>query len=163
MSDVSKPDPGGADALARLRAHPFSRVLTETQLERLFRCGSVLELPPGAFVFREGEAADRFFLIRSGQVALEQHVPGRGTLQTETLGEGGVLGFSWLFEAGRWTLDARAVEASELYALDGDCVRGQMQADPALGLAIATQLIHQLYGRLERVRLQRLDVYRAAP
>jgi CRP-like cAMP-binding protein len=163
MSDVSPPNPGEGDLLAALRAHPFSRVLSEPQLERLFRCASVLTLVPGAFVFREGEPADRFFLIRSGQVALEQHVPGRGTLQTETLNDGGLLGFSWLFETGRWTLDARAVEASELCALDGDCVRRQMQADPALGLAIATQLIHQLYGRLERVRLQRLDVYRAGP
>ena len=74
-----------------------------------------------------------------------------------------MLGFSWLFEQGRWTLDARAVEPAELYALDGDCVRRQMRDDPALGLAIATQLVHHLYERLERVRLQRLDVYQAGP
>ena len=38
-----------------------------------------------------------------------------------------------------------------------------MQADPALGLAIAMQLNHQLYLRLERVRMQRLDLYRTGP
>jgi CRP-like cAMP-binding protein len=144
-----------------LRTHPFSRVLSEPQCERLFRCGTLLSFQPGAFVFREGEPADRLFLVRSGQIALEQHVAGRGNIQMETLRAGDVLGFSWLFEAELWTLDARAVEASELFALDGACVQAQMQADPALGLVIATQLAYQLYQRLQRVRLQRLDVYQA--
>jgi CRP-like cAMP-binding protein len=154
---------GQNDLLAALRAHPFGQVLSEPQLERLFRCGTVVEVRAGGFVFREGDAADSLFLIRSGQVALEQHVVGSAPTQMETLQAGDVLGFSWLFETTRWTLDARAVEATELFALDGPCVRGEMQADPAMGLVVATQLMHQLYARLQRVRLQRLDVYRAAP
>jgi CRP-like cAMP-binding protein len=150
-----------AGEIELLRAHPFSRVLTEPQLERLFRCGTALSLAPGAFVFREGETADRLFLVRSGHIALEQHVPGRGNMQMETLRAGDVLGFSWLFERTGWTLDARVVEAAELFALDGDCVHREMQADPTMGLIISTQLAHHLYARLQRVRLQRLDVYRA--
>lgn len=145
--------------LAAWRAHPFAGALTEAQLAALFRCGAALDVAAGDFIFREGEAANRFFLIQSGLIALEQHIPGRATLQTETLRSGDVLGFSWLFDGGRWTLDARAVEASALFALDGGCVRRQMQADPTLGAAVSTQLNHQLYARLERVRLQRLDVY----
>jgi CRP-like cAMP-binding protein len=149
--------------LAALRAHPFGQALSEPQIERLFRCGTVLEVRAGQLVFQEGDAADRLFLIRSGRLALEQQVTGRVPTQMETLEGGDVLGFSWLFETSRWTLDARAVEDSELFALDGACVRAEMQADPALGLAISGQLIHQLYHRLQRVRLQRLDVYRAGP
>jgi len=146
-----------------LRAHPFARTLDEPQLERLFRCGTILTFQPGSFVFREGDPADRLFLIRAGQIALEQHVAGRGNMQMETLRGGDILGFSWLFEREGWTLDARAVEPTQVFALDGGCVHAQMQADPALGLVIATQLAHQLYLRLERVRLQRLDVYQATP
>jgi CRP-like cAMP-binding protein len=151
------------DEIAALRVHPFGRVLNEPQLERLFRCASVEEVSAGSYLFHEGGIADRFFLIRAGQIALEQNVPGRGAVQTETLRDGDVLGFSWLFDEGRWTLDARAVVATELFVLDGACVRRQMEEDPALGLAIATQLNYYLYSRLERVRLQRLDVYRAEP
>ena len=149
--------------LAAVRAHPFGQVLSEPQLERLFRCGTVLNIPAGDPIFREGDIADRLFLIRSGRVTLEQQVTGRQPTQMETLEAGDVLGFSWLFETSPWTLDARAAEDTELFALDGACVRAEMQADPALGLAISGQLIHQLYHRLQRVRLQRLDVYRAGP
>jgi CRP/FNR family cyclic AMP-dependent transcriptional regulator len=149
--------------LAALRTHPFGRVLNEPQLERLFRCGTVLTVAPGNLVFHEGEPADRLFLIRSGRVALEQQVTGRAPTRMETLEGGDVLGFSWLFESSQWTMDARAVEETALFALDGECTRREMQADPALGLAIATQLTEHLYQRLQRVRLQRLDVYRAGP
>ena len=90
------------------------RVLTEPQLERLVRCASVLDVPAGAFVFREGGPADGFFLLRGGRVALEQQIPGQGTVQMETLRAGDILGFSWMFPPRAWTLDARAVEPTEL-------------------------------------------------
>ena len=127
------------------------------------RCGSRLDFLPGTFVFREGEPADRLFLIRAGQIALEQHVAAQGNVQMETLRAGDVLGFSWLFERELWTLDARAVEPTEVFSLDADCLKGEMQSDPALGQVIATQLAQQLYQRLQRVRLQRLDVYQTRP
>jgi CRP-like cAMP-binding protein len=151
------------DELQALRAHPFAQRLTEPQLERLFPWGKAIDADAGAFIIREGEPADRLFLIRVGQVALEQHVGGPAATLMETLRDGDLLGFSWLFEGSRWTLDARAVEPTELFALDGARVRDEMQADPALGLAVYTQLTQQLYGRLQRARLQRLDVYRATP
>ena len=53
------------------------------------------------------------------------------------------------------------MEATSGLALDGPCVRGKMDEDPALGYALSRELVHQLYHRLERVRLQRLDVYAA--
>jgi CRP/FNR family cyclic AMP-dependent transcriptional regulator len=149
------------DGIAALRAHPFGQVLTEPQLERLFRCGTLVDAAEGELIFREGDVADRLFLIRKGRIALEQHVTAHAPTQMETLEAGDVLGFSWLFETAPWTLDARAVTAAELFALDGDCIRREMRDDPALGLAIATQLTYHLYRRLQRVRLQRLDVYRA--
>jgi CRP/FNR family cyclic AMP-dependent transcriptional regulator len=152
---------GAGQDLAALRAHPFGRVLSEPQLERLFRCGTEVTVAAGELIFREGAPADRLYLIRAGRIALEQHVTARAPTQMETLEAGDVLGFSWLFEASPWTLDARAVTDAELFALEGACVRREMQADPALGLAIATQLTLHLYHRLQRVRLQRLDVYRA--
>jgi CRP-like cAMP-binding protein len=153
-----QPDPREA-----LRAHPFTQRLTEPQLERLFGWGTAVDVDAGGLILREGEAADRLFLVRVGQVALEQHVGGRTPTLMETLRDGDVLGFSWLFEGARWTLDARAVEPTELFVLDAARVRAEMQADPALGLAVYTQLTQQLYARLQRARLQRLDVYKAAP
>lgn len=80
-------------------------------------------------------------------------------VQVENLGGGDILGLSWLFPDAHWALDARAVEPVEAFVLEAGCVRERMGEDPALGYALTAWLVEQLYLRLMRVRLQRLDVY----
>ena len=41
-------------------------------------CAANVRFDAGAFLFREGEPADRFFVVRQGRVALEIDAPGRG-------------------------------------------------------------------------------------
>lgn len=146
-----------------LRGHPFTRGLSDGQVARLAPCARIARFPEGAFILREGGEADALYLLLRGRVALEQHVPGKGDVQLENLTGGDMLGLSWLFPGGRWALDARAVEATETVALEAKAVHALMGEDAALGLAIAKHVIQQLYQRLERVRLQRLDVYRGEP
>lgn len=57
-----------------------------------------------ARLFEEGRRADRFWVIRSGQVEVDLHVPGRRAAVIETLGQDDLLGWSWLFPraSGTW-------------------------------------------------------------
>ena len=89
--------------------------------------------PPASCLFREGAPAERFYLIREGAVALEVDAPGRGPLVIETLHEGDVAGWSWLFEPYRWQFDARATVPIATVAFDGACLRGKCEADHELG------------------------------
>lgn len=143
-----------------LRSHPFTRGLSDALVQKLAPCARLARFPEGAVIFREGGEADALYLLLSGRVALEQHVPGQGALQLENLSGGDLLGLSWLFPGGRWTLDARAVEPVEALALDAGGLKAQLEADASLGFAVSRHVIQQLYQRLERARLQRLDVYR---
>lgn len=115
---------------------------------------------PGAFIFREGDAAESLYLLGAGRVALELDIPPRGVTQLESLGAGDILGLSWLFPPYRWHLDARAVEPVRAFVLGGTALRAHMAEDPVLGNVLATRMLRYLYDRLERVRLQRLDLYR---
>jgi CRP/FNR family cyclic AMP-dependent transcriptional regulator len=146
-----------------LQGHPFARGLSEAQVGELAACARSSSFPAGSVMFREGGEANALYLILSGRIVLEQHVPGRGDVQLESLTGGDMLGLSWLFPGGRWVLDARTVEPAEVLVLDARCVHARMDADASLGLVIAKHVIEQLYQRLERVRLQRLDVYRGEP
>lgn len=146
-----------------LRRHPLARDLSEPQLAALAGCARLVRLPARHLIFREGGQADALYLLLEGHVVLEQHVPGKGDVQLESLTGGDVLGLSWLFPEGHWIIDARTAEPSELLVLDARCLHARMDADTDLGLAIARQLLWQIYQRLERVRLQRLDVYRGEP
>lgn len=146
-----------------LKAHPFGQGLTDAQLDTLSARARTERIPRGTLVLREGKKADALYLIVRGRVVLEEEVPGRGRLQLEELGAGDLLGLSWLFPGSPWVLDARAAEETEVLVFDADWVHACMTQDAAMGLSVAKHIILQLYRRLERVRLQRHDVYRAKP
>ncbi|HEX2568783.1 MAG TPA: cyclic nucleotide-binding domain-containing protein [Polyangia bacterium] len=146
---------------AALAQHPFLAELGEEALARFAQATEEREYPAGSFIFREGEEADRLYLIQKGRVALELNVPGRGATQLESLRPGDILGLSWLFPPYRWHLDARAVEAVTILAVDAEELRTCLVEEPALCSELAMRLLHQLYQRLERVRMQRLDLYKA--
>jgi CRP/FNR family transcriptional regulator, cyclic AMP receptor protein len=147
--------------LPPLEQHPFLRGLTPEQVSAIGCNTREQSFPAGALLLREGDPADTLYLLRSGRVVLELNVPGRGVTQVEMLKAGDILGLSWLFPPYRWHLDARAVEPVDVFALDASCMRGPSPENPVLEPALAMRLLRQLYDRLERVRLQRLDVYKA--
>jgi CRP/FNR family cyclic AMP-dependent transcriptional regulator len=133
--------------------------LAPSQLELIAGCARNQRVAAGVYLLREGEPADRFFLIRHGAVALEVHAPGRGAIVIETLHPGDVVGWSWLFAPYRWQLDGRALERCALVAFDGACLRGKCEADHELGYLLMTRFAANLVRRLQATRLQLLDVY----
>lgn len=146
-----------------LYQHDFLRGLSEDQVRFVVSCASNLRFDAGTFLVREGGEANTFYLLRRGKVTLEINVPGRGPVQMESLGEGDVLGMSWLFPPYRWHLDGRATEPVVAIAFDAVCLRRKLEEDHHLGFALTTRMLHQMMLRLERVRLQRLDLYKAEP
>ena len=52
--------------------------LSEDHLATIAGCATIAHFDEGEYLFREGEAADTFYVLRSGTVALETHVPGEG-------------------------------------------------------------------------------------
>jgi CRP-like cAMP-binding protein len=143
-----------------LREHELLKGLSAAQNALIVDCAKNVRFAPGDFLLREGDAADTFFLVRTGEVALELHVPGRGTVQMEKVGAGDLLGLSWMFPPYRVQLDARAVVPVVAFVFDGACLRRKMEADPELGYALSKKLLAETIKRLQRVRLQRADLYK---
>jgi CRP/FNR family transcriptional regulator, cyclic AMP receptor protein len=138
--------------------HVF-RGLQSAQLEFIAGCARNTHFDAGQLLLREGDPADTFFLIRKGTVALEIHAPGRGPLLIETLTDGDVVGWSWLFAPYRWQMDGRAVEPCSLVAFDGACLRGKCEEDHELGYQLMQRFAANVIDRLQATRLQLLDVY----
>jgi len=142
-----------------LRGHMFFAGLEPDYLSLLVGCAANEVFPPGAFLFREGDPAETFYLIRDGKLALEIAAPGRGALVVQTLGEGDVAGFSWLIAPHQWEFDGRAVERVRAVRMDGACLRGKCDADPRLGYELMRRFAGLSAARLQATRLQLLDVY----
>ena len=142
-----------------LAEHPFFAGLEPRYLELLAGCASNVRFNAGEFVFREGEAANQFYLIRHGKVALEIFVPERGPVTIQTIDAGDVLGWSWLFPPYRWHFDARAMELTRAIAFDGQCLRSKCDEDHDLGYELMRRFARIITERLQATRLQLLDVY----
>jgi CRP/FNR family cyclic AMP-dependent transcriptional regulator len=138
---------------------PLFEGLEAEQLALLAGCARNVHFDAGEVVFREGEEADTFFVLRHGCVSIESFVPARGPVVIDTLDEGEVLGWSWLFPPYRWHFDARAVTAVRATAFDGVCLRGKCDADPRLGAQLMARFAQVLIDRLQWTRLRLLDVY----
>jgi CRP/FNR family transcriptional regulator, cyclic AMP receptor protein len=128
-------------------------------LEFIAGCGANRVFEAGERLAREGDPANSFFVIRHGRIALEVAAPGRGELMIETLGEGAVVGWSWLFPPYRWSFDARAMEQTRAVAFDGACLRGKCEQDKALGYELMQRFAAVMLDRLQATRLQLLDLY----
>jgi CRP/FNR family transcriptional regulator, cyclic AMP receptor protein len=142
---------------------PVFAELTPEHAELVAGCATNTGFEAGGFLFREGDQADTFYLVRHGRVILETFVPGRGAVSIETVEAGGIVGWSWLFPPYRWHFDARALDPVRAVAFDGRCLRGKCAEDHDLGYELLNRFAAVLVERLEAMRLQLLDVYGARP
>jgi CRP/FNR family transcriptional regulator, cyclic AMP receptor protein len=142
-----------------LTAHPFLEGLPAPWLERLTYQAKRAVYHGGRRLFREGNRAEHFWLIREGRVALEFNVPGRGDIVIEQLGPGGVLGWSWMFPPYRWHFGAVAAEQTLAIEFDGPGVHRLCEEDPALGYELTRRFAAVLIDRLQAARLRLVDVY----
>ena len=140
------------------QAHDFAG-LDPRHLDLISGCGRTAHFAAGDRVFRTGDPADEFYLVRHGTVALELYAAGHQPLTIETLHDGEIAGFSWLFEPYQWMFDARAVADTSAIAFDAVCLRGKCDADHELGYQLMRRFAGISLSRLQATRLQLLDVY----
>jgi len=142
-----------------LAEHPFFQGMEESLLEVLVGCACNVRFESGEVIFREGEEADKFYLIRSGKVALQLFADRHGPLTVSTLEEGDILGWSWISSPYRWKFTARALDVTRAIYLNGKCLRDKSEHDNHLGYELLKRFVHVIEDRLQATRMQLLNVY----
>jgi CRP/FNR family transcriptional regulator, cyclic AMP receptor protein len=142
-----------------LLEHPFLAGIEPRLGRELVGCVRNLRFEQDQYLFREAGAADTFYLIREGQVALELYVPGRQPMVIVTLGAGEMVGSSWLVPPYRWGFDARAMVTTRAFGLDAVCLRAKCESDHDLGYDMMKRVLPILARRMQAARQQLLDVY----
>jgi CRP/FNR family transcriptional regulator, cyclic AMP receptor protein len=136
----------------RVALHPFPAGMNHTQLTLLTDCAMVAHFKPGQVILREGERANRFYLIESGKVVLESREDLGEPMIAETIGAGDLLGWSWMFPPYVWHFTARAIEQTEAIFFYGTILREYCERDPSLG--------YELFKRMAPIMLRRLQTAR---
>jgi CRP-like cAMP-binding protein len=139
--------------------HPFFTGLGDAFTALVSGCAKNVRFEAGQYLFREGEAADQFYLLRHGSVAMQIAAPGRGAVTFLTVDAGEMVGVSWLIPPYRWTYDARAMELIRAISIDANCLRQKCEADHDLGYEMMKRFMPVVISRLHTIQLQFLDVY----
>jgi CRP/FNR family cyclic AMP-dependent transcriptional regulator len=142
-----------------LAEHPFFSGLDPRYIQLAAACASDVYYNEGDVLFRQGDEANNFYLIREGKVALEIFAPGRGSLTVQTLEDGEILGYSWLIPPLYYKFNARAVKATHAINLDGTRLRAMCEEDHELGYQLVSRIASILGDSLAATRLRLLDVY----
>lgn len=135
-----------------LAGHPLFADLPADCAQALLSLSAETTLDAGQVIFREGEQADRFFLILEGAVVLEAFNLQYGPTTVQELEDGDAFGWSVLVPPYRWRLDARAARRTRLLVLDGPALRERCEKDPSLGYLLLQRFATLLEQRLQAVR-----------
>jgi CRP/FNR family cyclic AMP-dependent transcriptional regulator len=141
-----------------LQSHPFTKAFWPDHIGRLAPMASETRFAAGEIIFQEGDHSSFFYLIVSGNIALEVVAPGR-PIRVATLYSGDVLGWSSITDDDSKQFQARALEPIHAIAFDGARLRHACERDYAFGFAFMRAMAAVLSSRLHAVRAQLLETY----
>ena len=142
---------------ARIAAQPFFQGLGAPHLKLLGDCAMATTFVREQVVFREGDLANRFYLIETGKVALEFRTSAGRLVLVETIGAGELLGWSWLFPPYRWHFEARALEETSAVFFYGTRLRAFCDEDHRFGYELLKRMAEVAIKRLESTRKNFLE------
>jgi CRP-like cAMP-binding protein len=140
-------------------ATTMTTALEPVYRERLMYLAREVSYEAGVRLFEEGRHADRFWIVRTGTVALDLRVPGRRPAVIETLGHGELVGWSWHFTPYVWHLGAEAMSPVRAWEFDAEAVRTMCAEDAEFGREIAVWVGRVAAQRLHAARVRLLDLY----
>ncbi len=118
-----------------------------------------MSFPEDTRIFEAGGTADRFWVIRSGAVHLDQQVTARQRVTVASLGAGDLLGWSWLFPPYEWDFGAVAFTDVRAYEFEGRRCSGCAWRIRCSGSRWCRTVAEILASRLETTRGKLMEQY----
>lgn len=135
----ARPDLGHVtEGEAFLRQVPLFADLSKEQRARVLAASTVVRVPAGGWLFREGDQGDALYVVRTGRLDVLQ-----GDIVIRVLAAGAALGELALLTGGERSASVRARRETEVLKL-GREEFGALLGDPAFAVALTRSLGEQL-------------------
>src|SRR4030095_12478921 len=115
--------PTSSELLALIAQQPFFEGMGVHHLRLLADSAMETQFEPGQWIYRQGDPANRFYLILEGKVVIESEVKERGMIPIRILGAGDDLGWAWLFSPYYMHFSARAIHPTRAIFFYGTRLR----------------------------------------
>ena len=125
----------------------------------LCNCAEKKKFEADKIIFKIGESAEYFYLIKSGKVAVQVYAPPKGTLNIMTLERYDILGWSWLYPPFTYHFEAKTITDTQVFAFDAVKVRNKFSENYEFGYSFLNCFSQIMVRRLAATRLQLLDIF----
>lgn len=143
-----------AEIVELLGRVPAFSTLEHDDLERIAQLAVPRTFEPGQIVFREGDASDTCYIVRSGRArAVRAHPDGR-TITLATFGSGDIFGELAMFEDELRSATVEAVQRTSVVAVLGPDMRRLMVEHPGISARLVVALGRRLRETNERLAKQ---------
>ncbi|TWU08795.1 transcriptional activator FtrB [Symmachiella macrocystis] len=146
-------------ALQLIRQTGFLDDLSDEELAKIADISEIQQQDAGTVLFQEGTVCVSLFIVVTGSVALDMHVPRRGQIRILTVGAGEILGWSALWGSQRMTAMGTILDAATLVTIPGQRLQELCDADREIGYRVMQRMAVALSRRLLAARLQLLDLF----
>jgi len=143
---------------ALLHDHSFTKDFWPDHRARLASMAAEVHFAPGELIFQEGDQSSLFYVLVSGNVALEVTASDRA-VRVATVYAGEVIGWSSITGDNGKQFQARALEEVHALAFDGARLCHACEQDFAFGYFFMRAVLQVTTDRLHAIRSQLLDLY----
>ncbi len=137
----------------QLASYPVFSRLNEDQLRKFYAICVEETFLPGALLHKQGEPAEKVYIILQGQVGEEIHVGGRLMSPVKPLSAGDVTGCSALFPPNLHTCTARAITEVNALVVDAEKMRHLFDEDCEIARSFYRHVIGALHHRIRTLEL----------
>lgn len=123
-----------------VRLVPIFQTLDERDIAEIARLVRDHQLPAGAFLFTEGTAADRLYILAHGQAKVTQSTAAGREQLLRVLGAGDFDGEGVLFTKGEHTTSAEALTPLSICTISQRDFQALLKQKPALALNVLNAL-----------------------
>ncbi|MDX9785558.1 MAG: cyclic nucleotide-binding domain-containing protein [Desulfobacterales bacterium] len=137
--------------------------LTDGMVEKLRPLVNVLRFEEGDAIFREGDPANYFYMLKQGKILLVKRLSDSITVSLGAIQPGYSFGWSAMLEVDAYRSNALCAEPSEVYSVRGEKLKAVLDKDPAMGYLLMQRLLRVIKNRYDRRTEQFVKIITSHP
>ncbi len=145
-----------------LRAVPFFRELTSSELDRVIALGRLVAYAKGSHLFREGDPGEALYIVAEGSVRIGKIVPGAKEEAMAFIERGGCFGEMALFDEFPRSATAIALEDCRILFIDKQAFLNLLQEDAVIARKVLWSFCRTLSVRLRETSDRIVAVFAVA-
>ena len=123
--------------------------LTDEMIDKLVPITDLLRFEENEYIFRQGDKADRFYMLKKGKVLLELKINANITVFISSIKAGYSFGWSSMLDDENYTVDALCSEPCEILSFRADKVKRLFEEDHSLGYIMSQRLLRIIKKRYD--------------